>query len=543
MSQPPSPLPGLRVLLVEDSPLQALALSRRLAQAGFAVSTARNGVEGIDAVYRQRPECVVSDVVMPELNGYQMCRLIRNDEVIAGTPVILLTSLEEPMDRFWGLAAGADRFVQKGVDIDELARTIRDLVAGRPARVEAPAATAGELDPRARAAYLLDQLLLESTIKNKVAEIVRLSGDRERLAESLFALLDNLLEFSVVALRVNFERQAVVFVASRVDADSSALERIAHATRSDASTSERIVGVDAGLERRGGDGSDFASVRVLPLATEGGQIGALALAHASAPASGAEGARIARIVTAELVPVVRYLIGIDQIEAMREDFTAMLVHDLRSPLTAILGFAEMLADRDYAPETSSVYECSDIIHDSATRMLGLVNNILDAAKLQSGTLDINPEPTAVAELLASSVKQFGLIASDKGVELEVAVPDALPLVAVESAKIERVVANLVANAIKFTPRGGRVTVAARHAGAFVEVSVADTGVGMAEDDLERIFDKYGHARGREGRGTGLGLFICAKVVEAHGGAIRAESELGAGSRFTFTVPVATGAAA
>jgi signal transduction histidine kinase len=138
-------------------------------------------------------------------------------------------------------------------------------------------------------------------------------------------------------------------------------------------------------------------------------------------------------------------------------------------------------------------------------------------------------------------QQMQPLAAEKEIALEASVPDELPPLRADRAKLRRVLVNLISNALKFTPRGGRVSVSAAPEGALVRVSVEDTGVGIPEDDVRDIFDKYAQARSRATRsekGTGLGLYITRQLVELHGGHIEVHSEVGKGSTFSFTIPVA-----
>jgi signal transduction histidine kinase len=174
-------------------------------------------------------------------------------------------------------------------------------------------------------------------------------------------------------------------------------------------------------------------------------------------------------------------------------------------------------------------------------LIELVNDLLDASKLESGTMRLDLSTIELRGLIDELRQQMQPLAAEKEIALEVSVPDGLPTLRADRAKLRRVLVNLVSNALKFTPRGGRVSLSAADEGARVRVSVADTGVGIPEEDLRDIFDKYAQARSRATRsekGTGLGLYITRQLVELHGGHIEVHSEVGRGSTFSFTIPVA-----
>ncbi|HEY9401535.1 MAG TPA: HAMP domain-containing sensor histidine kinase, partial [Pyrinomonadaceae bacterium] len=175
-------------------------------------------------------------------------------------------------------------------------------------------------------------------------------------------------------------------------------------------------------------------------------------------------------------------------------------------------------------------------------LIELVNDLLDAAKLESGSLQLELSDVDLTGLIHETCEPFVQLAREKGLTLrQEHAPSGVPkVVRADRAKLRRVIVNLLSNALKFTPKGGRVAVRVEQAGAEVRVSVADTGVGIAADDLPLLFDKYEQARHRATRGekgTGLGLYITRQLVELHGGTIQVESEVGRGSTFSFTLPI------
>ena len=174
-------------------------------------------------------------------------------------------------------------------------------------------------------------------------------------------------------------------------------------------------------------------------------------------------------------------------------------------------------------------------------LIELVNDLLDASKLESGTMRLDFSTIELRGLVNELGQQMQPLAAEKEIALEVDTPEGLPTLRADRAKLRRVLVNLVSNALKFTPRGGRVSLSAATEDGAVRVSVADTGVGIPEEDLRDIFDKYAQARSRATRsekGTGLGLYITRQLVELHGGRIEVSSEVGKGSTFSFTIPIA-----
>ncbi|MDQ3907151.1 MAG: ATP-binding protein, partial [Acidobacteriota bacterium] len=239
-----------------------------------------------------------------------------------------------------------------------------------------------------------------------------------------------------------------------------------------------------------------------------------------------------------------------EVSDLKEEFLAVTTHDLRSPLTVISGVISFFSSGRLGELTPEQKNMVAMMERNTRNLIELVNDLLDSAKLESGTLQLDLAPTDLAPLVAEASEGMRTVAAEKGISLDAAMPADLPKVSADRAKLRRVVVNLLSNALKFTPKGGRVEVrASREGGAadereMVRVSVTDTGVGIPEEDLPRLFDKYEQARTRaprSERGTGLGLYITRQIVELHGGGIEVSSQVGKGSTFSFTVPVANDA--
>jgi signal transduction histidine kinase len=228
---------------------------------------------------------------------------------------------------------------------------------------------------------------------------------------------------------------------------------------------------------------------------------------------------------------------LDNLEASRRDLVANVSHELKTPITAIRAHLENLLDGVEEPNPETV----QIMLTQSERLGRLVEQLLDLSKLESGEVPLRREPVSLAPLVARVMSEIEVARSDRDVDVQSALPEDLPAIEADAERVHQVIFNLVDNAVRFTPGGGEVRIEAhRHNGA-VEVSVADTGVGIPAESLPRLFERFyrvDHARAREDGGTGIGLAIARSVVEAHGGSIRAESEPGHGSVFTFDLPIA-----
>ena len=224
-----------------------------------------------------------------------------------------------------------------------------------------------------------------------------------------------------------------------------------------------------------------------------------------------------------------------QVEETRRDFFATVSHELRSPLTSIRGAAELLREGVPGPLTDKQRRLTDIVSVSSGRLLRLVNQILEMSRLQAGLVELERSSLDLSELVDRAVEELHPLASEATVTLECERIGTSFAYSGDLERLHQVVVNLGANAIRFTPPGGRVVARVIDAGPEFELQIEDTGVGIPADALPHIFDAYRQAH-RERGGTGLGLAIVRGITEAHGGRITVESREGKGSRFTVLLP-------
>jgi cell cycle sensor histidine kinase DivJ len=237
----------------------------------------------------------------------------------------------------------------------------------------------------------------------------------------------------------------------------------------------------------------------------------------------------------------------EQADASKTRFLATMSHELRTPLNAIIGFSEMIVQEDALMlDAARRREYAQLINDSGQHLLSVVNGILDMSKMESGNFEIMPEPFAPRAALVNCCNLLALKARESGIDLVTRAPDDLPVMIGDPRAFKQIVINLVSNAIKFTERGGTVTVSAGVEGARLVVCVADTGVGIAAEDLKRIGDPFfqaGTTYQRRHEGTGLGLSIVKSLVGMHGGEMTVQSKVDEGTSVTVALPVTTAQAA
>ena len=237
------------------------------------------------------------------------------------------------------------------------------------------------------------------------------------------------------------------------------------------------------------------------------------------------------------VLVLHDITELRRLERVRRDFVANVSHEFKTPLTAIQGFAETLLG-GALDDKANRKRFMEIIREHAQRLARLTDDLLKLSRIEAGRLELESRPVSVAALVNGCVETARLKAESKGLRLTVGLPEDLPAVRGDAVQLGEVLQNLIDNALQYTPPGGRIDVTAYSNGHEVIFTVADTGIGIPEADLERIFERFYRvdaARSREAGGTGLGLSIARHIVDAHGGRIWVESAVGQGSRFRFSI--------
>ena len=426
------------ILVVEDSPTQAEKLRYLLEERGYEVAVAGNGREGLIAAGERRPALVVSDIVMPEMDGYGLCRAIKEDEALREIPVLLLTTLSDPEDIIRGLEARADCYCTKPYDEEYLLSRIAYLLENPPGQ-----GGWGEEEE------------LEGTV----------GGQQRIIPANCRRVLDLLLSTYESAVRKN----------------------------------EELVETQLELKKLNGELEERVAER-----------------------------------TTELV---RQAEDLSRSNAELERFAHVASHDLQEPLRSIFSFTQLLARRGQGLFDTRCQHFMERIETNAGRMQALIQDLLAYSRVNGYRLQFVPTDCgAVVEqaigALRDRVEESGAVITR----------DRLPEVRGDGAQLKMLFQHLISNAIKF--RGERppeIQVGAERGNGAWRISVRDNGRGFEPEYRERIFGVFQRLHAREEHaGTGIGLAICQRIVERHGGRIWAESELGEGSAFHFTLPDGNG---
>ncbi len=354
-----------------------------------------------------------------------------------------------------------------------------------------------------------DRLLANSRAREAIAAAAQAEGERAQLAALLDELDDAVLILDADERVVLVNRAAATILAAPVVPG----RRIAEVAREheilDAVRAVRAGGIAERMIERG---RPRRTVRVV--------------------ARGLTGERV--------LLVLQDLSMLRRLETLRTDFVANVSHELRTPIASLKAMAETL-EQGAIDDPAAARDFVSRMHREIDGLAQLVAELLSLTRVESGQDPVEPRPARCDELLAAAVGRLRALADRAGVSLKLAEIPTLPPVLADGERIGQVLSNLIHNAVKFTPPGGTIAVGARAEHGQVVVEVADSGVGIDADDLERIFERfYKSDRSRAGGGTGLGLAIAKHIVQAHGGRIWAESDgLGRGARLSFTLTVAS----
>lgn len=542
-----------RLLIVEDSATQAEALRFTLESAGYQVSVANDGQRALHECNDKPFDMVLSDVNMPYMSGFELCSRIKATHELRQLPVILLTSRSDPLAILRGLECGADNFITKPYEDHFLLERVRGILEGR--RRDRRLQVGVEVTFLGRQFVITSEKeqildLLVSTFE----EIVRSNHELESRTVQLNMILENIGDGVVVA---DADGRLVLSnpMAEQLLGPSALLRRPLHwgpehgffrvDRRTPLATDEMPL-----ARALSGDSFDelelfvrspqsphgsYISMSARPLRNEAGGVrgGVIAVRDIS------ERKRIEALLEAQTLELSRAKERAEQESRYKSRFLASMSHELRTPLNAIIGFSELLDQEIFGSLTTRQKEYVGYVVQSGRHLLGLVNDILDLSKIEAGRMELSlewVEPLRVVEAVQGSVQP---LAHKQGVALELNLPPMLPELYVDEMRLRQILFNLLSNGIKFTPRGGRVTLRIELRDDMLCVDVEDTGIGIRAEDMSRLFREFERMEDRsktKTEGTGLGLALTKRLVELHGGSIQVASQLNAGSRFTVLLP-------
>jgi PAS domain S-box-containing protein len=510
------------LLLVDDSRANLIALKALLNRPDYRLLTARSGWEALKEVLETKVDVILLDVVMPEMDGFEVARILKLAERTRNIPILFLTAVAtDPSYIYRAYNAGAVDYIIKPLDSETVRKKVAvfvDLVRQRKA-----------IERQAEALRVAERREYEV----RIAEL-RVAGDRRyrKLVEGIdhaFAwTADESLQLTFISDRAS----VILGYPADYFLQPDFWPRHIH--------SEDVEQALAVFRGALAEGTNLMHYHRL-LAADG----RILWFH-----TGMAGERGDRAEPSELHGVSVDITDLKRSEQeawaakqSRDSLLAIVSHDLRNPLgsikigAALIGRAVAKAQDQKLPAISKA--ATSIVH-SAERMERLIEQLLDLAQIESGGLAISLQPVDVSRLVEETLEMFRPVASDKKLRLEGHSIEGL-FASADRERILQVISNLVGNAVKFAPEAGSIEISATRSEREVLFSISDNGPGISPEAMPYIWRRYWQAK-REGGGVGLGLAIAKALVEAHGGRIWAESAVGAGSTFHFTLPLADVAA-
>lgn len=549
------------ILVVEDSLTQAVKLEFFLAEKGFQVSLALSGEEALDILVEKDVDLVISDIIMPGMDGYKLCKKIRSNPQYGSVPVILLTSLSDPGDIVKGLKSGATNFVTKPYDEGFLYARIQSVL--NPNSFEADQSVVQEVNFEfhgeqhvLKADFSQVFHLLLATYENTLLQSRQLDNAHRKLVNREEQLSSVLASMAAKIAVLDPDLKLIT-------ANNSWLELFMPGR-----SLEDVEGVDFG-EAVSSSGCLRGSLEALlsgVLSVIRGEIDKFSYEYSLQSSSGetlwymlevtpmrgrSGGAVASFIEITERKNMERELIeardAAEKANRFKSRFLASMSHEIRTPLNAVIGMTDFTLRSELNPEQT---ESLEIVRLSAAQLLVLINDILDLSKVEARMLKLEHKDFSLSDALYAVVKGMKQQAKDKGLVLSLDLSEEAPeVVCGDEGRFKQVLYNLVGNSLKFTEQGGIFVQVSTldhqvHSGEVVlEVSVRDTGIGIPDDKQAVIFESFRQADDSTTRkfgGSGLGLAISRELVEMMGGEISVRSSEGYGSVFTFTVVLEPG---
>jgi len=466
------------ILVVDDSAPTCWYLKRLLEKKGYNVLTAGDGAIGARMAMENLPDLILLDKEMPGMHGFDVSRILRRHQDTSGIPILMISSEDSSSERIKGLEMGADDFITKGINGEELYSKIVAFL---------------------RIKDLQDRLRQES---DKLNQIFRFLHEPVAICSKDDMLL---LTSQVFLSLLRMPREVAQFksmteILTTLGVAPKLIERL----RAGVSEDVRLtIEID--------DQTTYLTGRTTHIQLDNDET---AMAY------------IFRDVTQEV-----------EAEQMKSDFHSMIAHDLRSPMSVIQGYVSLMSTGKTGELNPTQVEFLESVNRKITEMTVLLNDFLDINKIEAGFVNLKCEDMDLGALICEVVADLQLMADSSHITIETELPEGLVPVHADPLRMTQILRNLVSNAIKYNRDEGWIRLTVKLDADWVQVSVADNGIGMSAEELRVLFDPY--TRGstqRTIKGVGLGVVIIKKLVEAHCGQTTVDSEPNRGSTFRFTIP-------
>jgi PAS domain S-box-containing protein len=547
------------IIIVDDRLENRYMLESLLKGVGYNIRTAKNGVEALSLARLLNPDLIISDILMPVMDGFTLCKEWRKDEVFKKIPFIFYTAAyTRHEDINYALRLGADRFLIKPIEPAEFLSIINNVLveSGKGIVKMAPESDKSEAENLKEYNAVLFGKLEDKLLQVEASEI-KLKQYASKLEQNIGKLkhseeklrqtrdyLNNLINYANTPIIVwNPDHKITRF--------NHAFERLTgysagevHNKKLDLLFPEKTKQEALSKIVKTSVSEDYESVEI-PILTKNNEVRHILWNSASIydkegknPISTiAQGQDITSRKQAE-EGLKASESKLRDLNATKDKLFSIIAHDLKTPFNGIVGFSNILKEEIDDLDTAAIHEYADMINRAALQAFRLLDNLLNWARVQQGHLSCNPAIWSLKEVANDVIACLKESAGNKKITLTNNIPDKL-MVTADGDMLQTIMRNLVSNAIKFTYANGKIELDAFEENAQVEILVKDNGKGINPGKLSRLFDVDPNisTRGTAGEdGTGLGLMLIKEFVEKHSGNIWAESEVGKGSRFHFTLP-------
>ena len=585
-----------KILIVEDSKTQSLSLNSTLEDAGFEVMCAENGYSGLKLAKNNNFDLIISDIDIPDINGYEFIRKIKTDAVLKDVPIILLSHLNESKDVIMGLESLADSYIAKPFTDEELLSSIDFLLSNPVKNSQEPLSVVLDNTPHSinsNPKQILNFLLSTyETVANRSEKLLNLQSKLRSLKEQLEQKSKQLEEAEI---RFHSLVETIPDIVYRIDEDGyimfinkhirklgyepealigthfseliapDQIDRISRKTVLSAmldNPSYRHLQPKFFDERRSGE-RKTSGLEVLFKVNQSnlvvsGIVDTLENIYVDMEINSSGLYQLSRDNNNAFIGTVGVIRDISEkkqaerhvktalqqaasANRVKYDFLSAMSHELRTPLNAILGFSQLLRTDIDNPLSADHADSIREIHHAGEHLLNLINDILDLAEIESGKLFLEYETVSPTVFLSYCHNMIEILAKKKDINFYYEVPSSCEncLVCVDLKRIKQVVLNLLSNAVKYNRHQGSVTLKCDNLNdEFLRISIIDTGIGIAKNDLEDIFKPFSRAeKCKYIEGTGIGLAISKELVESMEGQIGIDSELDKGTTFYIDLPI------
>jgi len=557
------------ILIVDDKPGNLHLLAAILERYGYRLRLLTEGRAVMSSVLSLPPDVILLDIMMPDMDGFEVCRELKADESTRDIPVIFLSALTDLSEKIKAFSLGAVDYITKPFQQEEVLLRVKMQLALKEAQSQLHTHNLRlqqEIYERAQAEKILQQRNRELALLNHFGQILGSSLELHDVLSIALQEVQSLAQSVSASIWLLTEDRRELECREILGPGS---EQLRHArlplgggiTGWVAEHGESVVSPDILEDPRhhktvgSSENAPVRSMLSVPLKVKNQVIGVLNLVDpcqgrftkedlrfiepiAASAAMAIENARLYTTAQLEIAERTRVEAELREANASKDKFFSIISHDLRSPLNTLMGFAELLINRVEHDARDEIKRRAEKLHTSAKRLHTLLENLLTWARIQRGALEYQPETFELAAIADEIIELFEGNAAHHQIRLDHAISPNTVVYA-DYSMIHTVLRNLVSNALKFTPNGGSVRLSARLVEQEVEIVIADTGVGIPQSDIPQLFRidaHYTHVGTRGETGTGLGLVLCKELVEKNGGRIWVESEPGSGTRFFFTVP-------